>query len=121
VRSLPFSSKPPDTYDRCGCLGVDSYARCVIDTSLVILALLLGKGRHRVGGRVSRQRLAGSIMLPATLYSMIVGVVGQFALKIPISTTINSGFGDERIAWLLVFMTADVAFRIWNLFEDVPE
>ena len=85
--------------------------------SIVVLALLLWKRAHRdKNGKVSRQRLAGAVVLPATLYAMVVCIVGHFFLRIPVSSTISNGFGDERIAWLLVALSADVAWRIWGLF-----
>lgn len=56
-------------------------------------------------------------MLPATAYTMLVCVVGQFFMKIPISETLASGFGNERMGWLLVFLLSDVLGRILGLYK----
>jgi sorbitol-specific phosphotransferase system component IIC len=85
--------------------------------SVVVLTLLLWKRRHRDElGRVSRQKLASSVVLPATLYVLVICIVGHFFFSTPVSMTVTK-FGDERTAWLMTALCGDVLYRLWVLFD----
>lgn len=55
-------------------------------------------------------------MLTASCYTMIVLVVGEFFMGLPVSATIHSGFGDSRVAWVLVYLVIDLGIRIAGLY-----
>jgi hypothetical protein len=71
---------------------------------------------HR--GKISRQKISSAVLMPAAAYTMAIAVIGQFFLHIDVSSTIKDGFGDQRVAWLLVFLVVDVMARYYRLFED---
>jgi hypothetical protein len=82
------------------------------------LALLCWKGRHRgVDGTISRANIASAVMLGASLYTMIVLIIGEFYVGRRVSEMIQHGFGDGRAAWLLVALALDTAPRVWSLFD----
>lgn len=65
-----------------------------------------------------RQRVTNALMLPVILYTIGVAVCGQFFLRIPLSTTISEGFGNDRIGWLLVVYMMDVLGRVYAMFQQ---
>ena len=80
-------------------------------------AFLAYKGLHRDGDRkASHAKLAVAVIQGASLYTLLVCIVGHWILKIPVSQTISAGFGDERFSWLLLGMTTDMTARVMNLF-----
>jgi uncharacterized membrane protein len=82
------------------------------------LVLLLAKRCHRDNrGKISRQKISAALLLAAAAYTMMTAVIGQFFLGIPLSQTIKHGFGDQRIAWLLVFLVVDMLARYLRLFD----
>ncbi len=83
------------------------------------LAYLIYSGKCR-GHKVNlpRGRFANAVMLSALFYTLIVLVVGQFFFGHAVSTTINQGFGDTRVAWLLVVLAVDVGNRVIDIFEE---
>jgi hypothetical protein len=68
-----------------------------------------------------RLSFASSVTLGASFYTMIVLVIGEFFLGKPLSETIKLGFGDGRIAWLLVALAVDTSTRIVTLFDGVKD
>lgn len=73
-------------------------------------------GFHRdADDRIVGTRITACILLSITLYSIIVCLTGQWALSIPVSTSIRDGFKDERASWLLFGLMLDVAVRLYML------
>jgi hypothetical protein len=66
----------------------------------------------------SARKISSAVMLTASWYTMVVLVIGEFYLAIPISETIRLGFGDSRVAWVLVYLIVDMAIRISSLFME---
>ena len=82
------------------------------------LAMLCVSGKHRSNtGQLDRVAVASSVMLTAMLYTLIILVIGEFFLGRPVSATIRDGFGDTRVAWLLVALGLDTGARIAALFD----
>ena len=80
--------------------------------------VLRAAGRHRdVNNKVASGRITVCILQSIVLYTLVVCLVGQWVLKIPVSETIHSGFGDERAAWLLLGSAIDVAVRLYSLMD----
>ena len=86
---------------------------------IVCLAYLVYRGFHREdNGKISRANIASAVMLGASLYTMVVLILGQFFFEVPISTAVEHGFGNQRLAWLIVFMATDLAARFVGLFDQ---
>ena len=82
------------------------------------LVALMFRGYFRqVDENGVRQRVTNALMLPVILYTLTVGIIGQFFLKIPLSTTIAEGFGNDRISWLLIVYLMDVFGRVYAMFH----
>src|SRR5438128_641926 len=76
------------------------------------LILLCAMRCHREpDNRISRRKISASLLLSAAFYTIAVGLIGQWAMKIPLSSVIKDNFGDERVAWVLLFLFADVFAR----------
>ena len=85
---------------------------------IVCLALLCRRNGHRESdGSLSRTKISNAVMLSAAFYTMIILIIGQFFVGAPVSKTIAEGFGDGRIAWLIVVLALDTGMRIWSLFD----
>ena len=87
----------------------------LIAASLAVL-VLIALGYHRdATGALTRRRLTSVIGLAASCYTFVVLVASQLLLDGPsVATLIREGFGDERIAWLLLLVTVDQFFRLWD-------
>lgn len=48
---------------------------------------------------------------------MLICILGQFFMGIAISETLATGFGNDRMGWLLIFLFADVLGRILGLYK----
>ena len=89
---------------------------------LACLLLLWLKNRRATGeARMSRANIASTVLLAASLYTMIVLVVGEFFVGARVSETIKNGFGDGRVAWLLVALALDTGSRLAALFGHVKD
>jgi hypothetical protein len=79
-----------------------AWRRCTLLNNLIIFDC------HKdEENKVSQHKIASAIMLGASLHILIVLVFGHFFLEIPVSETIKTGFGDERLAWIMVFTAID--------------
>jgi hypothetical protein len=71
-------------------------------------------------GSLHRPNITSAVMLTASFYTMLVLIVGEFFFSKPVSETIRLGFGDGRIAWLLVALAMDTGLRLIAVF-DTPK
>lgn len=84
----------------------------------LLLAILILCGRHRDGNRrTSRLKFVNAFMLGATEYTWAVIMYEHFFMKVPITSVIDHGFGEERIAWIFLFTMIEVAARALELFD----
>ena len=98
-------------------LAVASPAASVA-AGILSLWFLCQNGKHRdESGLISRLSIANSFILAAALYTMIVLVIGDMFLGHPIDETIRTGFGSNRIAWLLIGLGLDTGARLASLFD----
>jgi hypothetical protein len=97
--------------------GVVASPALSVAAGVLGLLLLVGARKHRENGRVSRRKISASVMLAVTFYTMLVLIFGHWGMKIPLSETVHNNFGDERVAWLLVFLIGDVFGRYYELFD----
>jgi len=86
---------------------------------VLLVVLLVYFDRHRDHQGPSAQKLVACFLGGLSAYTLLVLVVGHFFLNYPISEDITASFGDNRIAWLFVGITADVLARVYCMF-DVP-
>jgi hypothetical protein len=97
-------------------IAAASPAACLV-AGITSLAILFCMGTHRtLDGKTSIPSIVASILLGITLYTLAVIVFGQFIMHIPVSTTILERFGNDRTAWLLVGLTADIFARLIRIF-----
>ena len=67
-----------------------------------------------------RRRLASIVILSASTYTFVVLVLSQLVVKGPqVSVLVHNGFGDQRVAWLLLGVALDGIFRVWDEFRHV--
>jgi hypothetical protein len=83
------------------------------------LALLVRCGYHRdENGGLSRRKMASVLLLAASTYTFMVLITFEFVLGGPDMTElIARGFGSERIGWLMVGVSLDGMFRVWEEFQ----
>lgn len=85
---------------------------------IVTVALLVVCGFHREpGAPLNRLRIASVFVTSAATYTFCILAWAQIVCTISLSRVIAHGFGDERIAWLLVAVTFDGVLRIWDEFR----
>ena len=82
------------------------------------LTLLVFTGKHRdaAGGLVS-VRLASAFGMAVSFYVLLILVVGNFLFNIPISETIQYGFGNDRLGWLFFIVIAHLGLALWDQFK----
>jgi hypothetical protein len=98
--------------------GVIASAGATIVVSILGLLMLVRYGRHRDNrGKISPPKIASVILLSGIGYTLIISIIGDFYFHMPLSTTIKDYFGEERVAWLLFALLADVFARFWALFD----
>lgn len=86
---------------------------------MVIWLMALGFHRNR-DGSLSRRRLASVFLLSASAYTFTVAACSDLFFQGPsLSLIVSDGFGNQRVAWLLVGVVLDSAFRIWDEFRPV--
>ena len=88
-----------------------------IFAGVFIIILLWKPVLSRKEGLSTRpQRAAGMLALSASFYTFGVLIFSQLLINGPnISLLISNGFGDERIAWLLLAIFAEQAIRLIDL------
>jgi hypothetical protein len=92
-----------------------------LSMGILVFIVALFQGRHRGDdGKIEPTRVISAALQPPVLYTLLISVLGHFYLKIPISTTFSQGFGDERIAWLVLGLSLDIAIRLLSLFDMRP-
>lgn len=84
--------------------------------AVLAIIVLIRMGFHRDNkGALTRRRLGSVVGLAASSYTFIVCVVSQLVVKGPsVAELVQHGFGSERIAWLLLILTLDQLFRLWD-------
>jgi hypothetical protein len=94
---------------------VASSATSVIIAAIALI-ILIRMGYHREpNGRLGRRRMGSVLGLAASSYTFSVCVVSELVVNgPPISELIEKGFGNERVAWLLLILTFDQVFRLWD-------
>lgn len=95
-----------------------SPAAALLTAAVVSLGLVL-RGYHRdPKGAIVRRKLASVIALSASSYTFGICVLSQFVLHGPsVSVLIRYGFGNTRVAWLLLGLATDQIARIWDEFR----
>ncbi len=85
------------------------------------LAILICLGFHRdASGALSKRRLGSVVGLAASSYTFTVCVVSQLLLKGPsVADLVEHGFGSERVAWLLLVLTLDQSFKLWDEYRPI--
>jgi hypothetical protein len=78
-------------------------------------------GLRDAGGALKRLTFASAVTLGASFYTTLVRVTGEFFIGRSLSETIKTGFGDGRIAWLLVALAVDTSTRVIALFDGNTE
>lgn len=101
-----------------GLWGIVATSGASLAAGVICLLLLVIKGKHRsADGTISRVNIANSVMLTASLYTMLVLVMGEMFFGQQVSATIKDGFGNGRTAWLLVALALDTGHRVLALFD----
>jgi hypothetical protein len=84
---------------------------------LCAFALIISR-RHRDNqGNIVSQRITAVTLLSISTYVLFVLLIGFWVFGVPISVIVARGFGDERIAWLLLGTLVDTAIRLYAFFE----
>jgi uncharacterized membrane-anchored protein len=92
-------------------------ASLMAGVALVLLLVFCDGHRDDENQRISAQKLVAVFLGGLSAYTLLMLVIGHFFLNIPISEDISSSFGDSRVAWLFVGVTADVMARVYSLFS----
>ena len=87
--------------------------------ALFVLGLLIRLDYHREAeGTLARRRLGSVIVLSASTYSFGLMFLSQIVLHGPnVSSLVENGFGDSRIAWLMFGVMLDGVWRVWDEFR----
>lgn len=86
--------------------------------AVIVIILLVRTGYHRDdAGKLIRKRLASVLILGAATYTFAVLSLSQLLGGPALSKLSSEGFGDGRVAWLLLGVVADGIFRIWDEFR----
>ncbi|MEL7301750.1 MAG: hypothetical protein AAFM92_15335 [Pseudomonadota bacterium] len=84
-----------------------------------MFALVVCKCHINHDGTLARQKIVSAFLLGALIYTLMVLVVSQLFVKGPeIDELIRSGFGNERLGYLLAGVFLDSSLRFWEMFRD---
>ena len=102
-------------------LSIFACAEASIVAAVLAVVTLTALGYHKLpSGALNVQRIGIVIATSLAAYTLGVIVVCQFFAHIPSSYIISSHFKDERIAWLMITLLADLIVRLWNEFRPTP-
>ena len=91
-------------------------------TAAVVGALLVRAfSRHKdASGKLDAPRLSLAFGVAGSVYTWLVCILAQLGMRgnPTISTLVEHGFGNDRIAWLLVIVAADGVLRLIKLYAD---
>ena len=86
--------------------------------ALCLLAVVLLQKHRNTEGRITPSRVARSLFYGALLYMICIILLLQFLWAVPVGVSIEKYFGSERMAWLLVFVAAEVTLRLFEIFSS---
>lgn len=71
-------------------------------------------------GKLDTPKIALAFGLGGSIYTWLLCIFGQLVMRgnPTVSTLVASGFGDDRIAWLLVIVAADGVLRLMKTYLD---
>lgn len=96
---------------------VASVAASLLFGAFCLFALIRAK-KHRNGkGQVVGTKISLAFIQGAALYTMVIGVIGQFAAKIPLSQTIDAAVGNERMCWIFIAISCDLTARMYQMYD----
>lgn len=89
---------------------------------VLFVCLIVLRGRHKkADGTLARQRIGAVFVLSAITYTFSILALSELVFGGPhLSKMVETGFGDKRLAYLMVGVTSDHVLRIWSNFVD-PE
>lgn len=89
---------------------------------IVVVAFLIVCGYHRhVDGRLLRRRVAAVFVFAAATYTFVVCASAELIWHTPhLTEVIRDGFGEQRVALLLVGIAFDGVLRMWDEFRHEP-
>src|SRR5436190_22879515 len=92
-------------------------AASIIAALFGLTMLLWFKSHLGPDGRTLPQAIVAVVLQSLTLYTVTVIVIGHFFLHIPASLSVGQYFGDDRLAWLFLGLSADFFARLYKLFK----
>jgi hypothetical protein len=86
--------------------------------AIAAFGVLWYRGLHVAkDGKIASTRIVSVVTSAISAYIVAMCLIGQWYLGVRISATIESGFGNERFALLLVAFLLDVVIRIMAAFN----
>lgn len=61
--------------------------------------------------------MATALLATGAAYTFVVLCISQWLFAVPLSYTIQRGFGEERLAWLLLGVALDLLHRFFVIFD----
>jgi hypothetical protein len=91
-------------------------------SAVAMLSILVWLGYHRdPTGKLARRRMAAVVILSASAYTFALCAFCELFMHSPhLSVLIKYGFGEQRVAWLLLGVIIDICFSIWDEFRIIP-
>jgi len=83
---------------------------------LSTIALLFFRCHRDEKGKTSPPKIVSSFLFGISVYTLTVLVVGHFWLD-DMMRLIAEGFGEPRVAWLILGLSADGFARMYRLFD----
>lgn len=102
-----------------GAWGIVASSAATVIVGVAAVWWLRRCGFHRdASGTLQRPRIASVFVAAATTYTFATLTASELVFKGPaISVLIHEGFGDQRIAWLLVAVVIDSICRLREEFR----
>jgi hypothetical protein len=94
---------------------VTSQASLIVGVLAMILLVALRRHRdeHK---KTSPLKISTSFFLGVSVYTLIVLLIGHFWLN-NMTDMISAGFGEARVAWLLLGLTAENFAKLYSLYD----
>lgn len=86
----------------------------------ILVICLIRAGYHVTPeGILGRRKMASVFILGASTYTFVVLVISQLVMNGPhLSILCEAGFGNSRIAYLLIGVILDGIFHLWEEFRQ---
>lgn len=87
----------------------------------IVTTFIIGTiGRRKGAGVQKDSGLLKIFILAMSFYTFVILILSQIVFRgPPVGQLVSEGFGDNRVAWLMVAVVAEQSIRMVGLFKEI--